>query len=519
MKNRLNTGKVSLVALTLLVATLSFVVALSTVIYVQSKYLFTQKIEIAIQNAERLSQLDKSITFDRALRIYAGNLAFSIFDENCESFYSSDLLILPSSCLSRDPRFDWNQFKSLFGRSFVIGHSSAPFKLSYLIENRHIILFTSVSYIVFVLIITLLFLNIFIERPIRKITSSITKLLDTQEIDPNEFTRSKDKLLKELYHSISKLIAEIIKSYSEREKHLLSQQIAHDLRAPLAALEDHLIKSSHADSIETMAIRRISSIADSLMPSSQFSLPSFTSQNSIFDDLAKLYPQIQFNITDADTFKIHELQISETDFFRFLTNIVKNSIESASTQLQIEAHVSDGFMKISFSDNGQGVEPSLVPKIINGYTTKTAGNGLGVSGMYLALQKIGGDISIDSQPGRGFTLHMRIPMKAVHKEFVLIDDDKIVRIGWESQAKKKGIKLSTFKSVADFISASSLIPAETIIYVDSNLGEGIKGEIESEKIFKMGYRDIFLATGYSNSDLNLEATPWIKGSTSKRSPF
>jgi|GEM_PF-5298568 len=519
MQIRLNSGKASLIALTLLVATLSFIVALSTVIYLQSKYLYTQKIESAVQNAERLSQLDKSITFDRALRIYTGNLAFSIFDEDCEAFYSSDLLIIPSSCETRDPRFEWSQFKSLFGRQFIIGHSSAPFKLSYLNENRHIILLTSVSYIVFVLIITLLFLNIFIERPIRKITSSIFKLLETQEIDPNEFTRSKDMLLKELYHSISKLIAVVIKSYSEREKHLLSQQIAHDLRAPLAALEDHLIKSSQADSIETMAIRRISAIADSLMPSSQFLLPSNSSQNAIFDDLTKLYPQIKFNINGPDTFKIHELQISETDFFRFVTNIVKNSIESSSTQLNIATHISDKFMKISFGDNGQGVEPSLVPKIINGYTTKAAGNGLGVSGMYLALKKIGGDISIDSQPGRGFTIHMKIPMKAVHKEFVLIDDDRIVRIGWEAQAKKKGIKLSTFKTVADFISASSLIPAEAIIYVDSNLGGGIKGEIESEKIFKMGYKDIFLATGYSNSDLNLEATPWIKGSSSKRSPF
>ena len=114
---------------------------------------------------------------------------------------------------------------------------------------------------------------------------------------------------------------------------------------------------------------------------------------------------------------------------------------------------------------------------------------------------------------------MKIPMKPINKEFVLIDDDKIVRIGWETQAKKKGIKLSTFQSVSDFLGSSSLIPIETIIYVDSNLGGGIKGEIESEKIFKMGYKDIFLATGYSNSDLHLEATPWIKGSSSKRSPF
>lgn len=519
MRNLINSGKASLIALILVLATLSFASGLSAVIFIQSKYLLSQKIESAIHNAERLSQLDRSISFDRALRIYTGNLAFSVFYKDCEPFYSSDLLILPSSCESRDQQFAWGEFEDFHGRVFLIGHSSTPFKFSYITENRNLILVTTLSYVVFVFFITLLFLNIFIDRPIRTIASSIKRLLETGEIDQNEFTQSGSKLLKELYLSISKLVDEVIKSYSEREKHLLSQQIAHDLRAPLSALEDQLIKFSQSDSVEMMAIRRIKSIADSLMPSSQKLTHFPLSKNSIFEDLTRLYPQIKFTINVPDSFKVIELQLPETDFFRFLTNIVKNSIESNSTEIVIDAHVSECFIKISFRDNGQGVEPSLIPKILNGHSTKTNGNGLGVSSMYSNLKKIGGDLSIDSLPHCGFTLQMSIPINHITKECVLIDDDKMIRIGWEALAKKKDIKISTFQSVSHFLSASSQIPIDTIIYVDSNLGGGIKGEIESEAIYKIGYKNIILATGYNESDLNLKATPWIKGITSKRAPF
>lgn len=47
----------------------------------------------------------------------------------------------------------------------------------------------------------------------------------------------------------------------------------------------------------------------------------------------------------------------------------------------------------------------------------------------------------------------------------------------------------------------------TLIYIDSELGENIKGEIESEKIFKEGFKNIILSTGYNRK---LENMPyWI----------
>ncbi len=58
-----------------------------------------------------------------------------------------------------------------------------------------------------------------------------------------------------------------------------------------------------------------------------------------------------------------------------------------------------------------------------------------------------------------------------------------------------------------------------MVYVDSDLGGGIKGELVSEEVFHKGYQNIYLATGYVASDLDLKSSPWIKGVHSKKVPF
>ncbi|MFA6023570.1 MAG: sensor histidine kinase [Candidatus Pacearchaeota archaeon] len=96
---------------------------------------------------------------------------------------------------------------------------------------------------------------------------------------------------------------------------------------------------------------------------------------------------------------------------------------------------------------------------------------------------------------------------------VLIDDDKLVHINWSHYCNKKGITFSGFKSIDDFILVSKTIDKSSNIYIDSNLGEGIKGEIESEKIFNIGFLNLFLSTGYDKN--SIVKPQWLKEIYSK----
>lgn len=90
---------------------------------------------------------------------------------------------------------------------------------------------------------------------------------------------------------------------------------------------------------------------------------------------------------------------------------------------------------------------------------------------------------------------------------VIIDDDKLVRINWSMFCKKNNINLKEFSTIDEFIDASSSIPKDSKIYIDSDLGNEIKGEVESERIFNMGYKNLYLATGHQKDEINKPS--WI----------
>jgi len=100
---------------------------------------------------------------------------------------------------------------------------------------------------------------------------------------------------------------------------------------------------------------------------------------------------------------------------------------------------------------------------------------------------------------------------------ILIDDDKYILLSWSLKAKKEGVKFFSFESVDSFLNNSKKFEFGTAIYIDSNLSRGIKGEIESQRIAALGFKNIFLTTGYS--DLDISSYPWIKKLVSKECPF
>lgn len=94
------------------------------------------------------------------------------------------------------------------------------------------------------------------------------------------------------------------------------------------------------------------------------------------------------------------------------------------------------------------------------------------------------------------------------KRIVLIDDDRFTHLNWKRSAKNNGIELLSFYSVEDFLNKSHVVDLDTPIYVDSNLGDGLKGEILSEAIYNNGFKNIILATGAKKEDITIPF--WIK---------
>ena len=100
---------------------------------------------------------------------------------------------------------------------------------------------------------------------------------------------------------------------------------------------------------------------------------------------------------------------------------------------------------------------------------------------------------------------------------VLIDDDHLVRMTWERAAEIQVKRFRAFSSPAEFLNLVSEFDLTTPIYVDSNLGDGVKGEEFARVIRQRGFTELYLATGYERNQF--PKMPWLRGIVGKNPPW
>lgn len=101
--------------------------------------------------------------------------------------------------------------------------------------------------------------------------------------------------------------------------------------------------------------------------------------------------------------------------------------------------------------------------------------------------------------------------------YVLIDNDLLMHALWRKEAMKNGLSIDCFESVDHFLKINYQYSKSTIIYIDSELDNELRGEIESEKIYRAGFTELYLATGFNLEDI--EVPLWIKSVVGKRPCF
>ncbi len=250
------------------------------------------------------------------------------------------------------------------------------------------------------------------------------------------------RLLKELGENVSELRrtqAQLVESAKLASLGELAAGVAHEINNPLTAvltysvlLKEKLEKADkmiitrfpnfpeQLDLIKTAA-ERCKSIADNLLIFSRQSETEMTLVN-VSDVISRTFDLIGVQLRRQQIRLIREIQESIPVFRgnpgqlqQVFTNIVLNAVwvMDKGGELTICAKHDGSTCEVSISDTGPGIPPGNLPRIFDPFfTTKPIGKGtgLGLSIVYGIIQDHHGEITVDSEPGKGTTFYIRLPL-------------------------------------------------------------------------------------------------------------
>jgi len=102
----------------------------------------------------------------------------------------------------------------------------------------------------------------------------------------------------------------------------------------------------------------------------------------------------------------------QSDLERIFFNLLSNARDATPDggRLSIRARTGGDGVEILIEDSGRGIPAEDLPRVQEPFfTTKEGGNGLGLSICRSLLWQMNGDLGIESQPGRGTRVRLRIP--------------------------------------------------------------------------------------------------------------
>ena len=98
---------------------------------------------------------------------------------------------------------------------------------------------------------------------------------------------------------------------------------------------------------------------------------------------------------------------------QILMNLVLNAQQAMGTGGTITLRVAreDPFGTIDLTDTGPGIPPEKLARIFKPFqSTKKEGHGIGLALVKRFVDNFGGSVTVDSEPGRGTTFHLKLPL-------------------------------------------------------------------------------------------------------------
>lgn len=229
---------------------------------------------------------------------------------------------------------------------------------------------------------------------------------------------------------------EMIESERVNSIFTLAASVAHEIGNPLNSMKIHLelirrrldkleIPEKSAGTLENSVnicleeISRLDEILKNFLGAIRPQKPSLVQTNLfeiVIDVLGVQKIELENrNIRCSMTQRCKELPVVLGDaslLKQLIFNVTKNAMEAMQEggSISIEADSDDEFVYLRVKDTGCGISRDDISKIYEPFfTTKNNGHGLGMMIVMRIMREHGGQVGIDSEPGKGTTVTLQFP--------------------------------------------------------------------------------------------------------------
>lgn len=270
----------------------------------------------------------------------------------------------------------------------------------------------------------------FFKKRISVLINDFSNLLN--KLDSRNETNFSSKILE--IHNLEKELNTIFKNEIHLAKQIsfnqLAQQVSHDIRSPLSALNMALssiqVVAEDRRILINNAVQRINEIANDLLLKTKTSVnenPTYNSINSLqkSEHISLIVEQIisekciqyrdKMNVkirADELNSDIGFADINDSDLKRILSNLINNSVEAFKNndgEVIVSIRTYPEVVQIVVSDNGCGISlENLIRLGEKGFTISKDGNGLGIYHAKKKIENLGGKFNVISKVDVGTTV-------------------------------------------------------------------------------------------------------------------
>lgn len=291
---------------------------------------------------------------------------------------------------------------------------------------------------------------------------------------------------------------------AEKTRSYFFSAVSHDIRTPLNAiigfselLQAGDVSPEDAKQALNMIVssgKMLLQLVNDVLDLSKMDLGKLTfslEPADVGELLREVVPAFQPMMTkNGQTFVLEidempRLMVDPLRFRQVMFNYVSNAVKYAGPcTIRISSTYEDGRFKLTVADNGRGVSPEKAKRLMQPFVqadikNRAEGSGLGLAICKRLVELAHGKLSIDTAPGKGFAIHVEVP----------------VDVAPEEQAGEKDNTAGALES--------SNLPKRVFVVDDSPVNRAVLKAL----LTRLGVKDIVLAEDGKAALEKLEADP------------